>query len=51
MQKKGKLRIYAGRHTKSQDEHETAGNILKELRSATDDYKVPDDACPTYADI
>lgn len=31
-----------------QDEHETAGNILKELRSVTDDYKVPDDACPTY---
>ena len=31
-----------------EDEHEGAGNILKELRKITDDYKVPEDGCPTY---
>lgn len=32
----------------TEDEHEEAGGILKELRSITDDYKVPDDGCGTY---
>ena len=29
-------------------EHEAAGQILSELRSITNDYKVPDDACSSY---
>ena len=29
-------------------EHDTAGEILRELRSLTSDYKVPGDACPSY---
>lgn len=29
-------------------EHEAAGKILEKLRTATNDYKVPDDACGTY---
>ena len=33
----------------TEDEHEAAGGILKELRKITDDYKVPDDGCNTYA--
>ncbi|MTI81890.1 MAG: iron-sulfur cluster repair di-iron protein [Firmicutes bacterium] len=31
-----------------ESEHETAGNILKELRDITKHYSLPDDACPTY---
>jgi len=31
-----------------QDEHESAGNILKELRKVTHDYELPGDACRTY---
>lgn len=31
-----------------QDEHESAGNILKELRKVTRDYELPGDACRTY---
>lgn len=31
-------------------EHEAAGDILKELRKITEDYKVPDDGCSTYAE-
>lgn len=31
-----------------QDEHESAGNILKELRKVTCDYELPGDACRTY---
>lgn len=31
-----------------EDEHEGAGNILKELRKITEDYKVPEDGCSTY---
>lgn len=30
-------------------EHEAAGDILKELRKITEDYKVPDDGCNTYS--
>ena len=30
------------------DEHETAGNVLKELREVTADYTVPEDGCETY---
>lgn len=30
-------------------EHDTAGDILKELRKITQDYLVPADACGTYA--
>jgi regulator of cell morphogenesis and NO signaling len=29
-------------------EHETAGEILHELRAATSDYKVPTDGCFSY---
>jgi regulator of cell morphogenesis and NO signaling len=29
-------------------EHDTAGEILRELRSLTSDYKVPGDACASY---
>ena len=29
-------------------EHEAAGELLRALRDATNDYTVPDDACPTY---
>jgi len=29
-------------------EHDTAGDILRELRALTDGYKVPDDACISY---
>lgn len=31
-----------------ENEHEGAGNILKELRKITEDYKVPEDGCSTY---
>ena len=30
------------------EEHEKAGGVLKELRSLSGDYRVPEDACPTY---
>lgn len=29
-------------------EHDNAGEVLRELRSATSDYKVPEDACTSY---
>lgn len=29
-------------------EHESAGNALREMRKATEDYRLPDDACATY---
>ncbi len=29
-------------------EHDTAGNILKEIRRLSNDYKLPDDACATF---
>lgn len=32
----------------TEDEHEVAGNILKELRKITEDYRVPADGCGTY---
>jgi regulator of cell morphogenesis and NO signaling len=31
-----------------QFEHEEAGNILKKIRSLTNDFSVPDDACPSF---
>lgn len=31
-----------------EDEHTGAGDILKELRKVTDDYKAPEDGCNTY---
>lgn len=31
-----------------ENEHEGAGDILKELKSITNKYKKPEDACPTY---
>ena len=34
--------------TESEEEHELAGKILKELRQITDDYQPPADACTTY---
>lgn len=30
-------------------EHENAGGALEELRQLTDDYTLPDDACPSFA--
>ena len=32
----------------TEDEHDGAGDILKELREITEDYKVPEDGCGTY---
>ena len=32
----------------TEDEHETAGGVLKELRKVTDQYKIPDDVCGTF---
>lgn len=32
----------------TEDEHEGAGDILKELRKITKEYSVPDDGCRTY---
>lgn len=32
----------------TEDEHETAGNVLKELRKITNEYSVPEDGCSTY---
>jgi len=29
-------------------EHDTAGQILREMRAITSDYKVPPDACISY---
>jgi regulator of cell morphogenesis and NO signaling len=31
-----------------ESEHTAAGDILKEMRQITDQYRVPDDGCPTY---
>lgn len=33
----------------TEDEHETAGGVLKELRQITDNYTVPKDGCSTYS--
>lgn len=32
----------------TEDEHEAAGDILKELRNVTEDYILPNDGCTTY---
>ena len=32
----------------TEDEHETAGGVLKELRKVTQEYHVPEDGCSTY---
>ncbi|GAE86743.1 iron-sulfur cluster repair di-iron protein [Acetivibrio straminisolvens] len=32
----------------TEDEHDAAGDILKELRKTTNDYSVPNDGCNTY---
>ncbi|MFZ5988170.1 MAG: iron-sulfur cluster repair di-iron protein [Bacillota bacterium] len=32
----------------TEDEHETAGGVLKELRKITEEYKVPEDVCSTF---
>lgn len=32
----------------TEDEHETAGGVLKELRTITAEYKVPEDGCSTF---
>ncbi|WEK56009.1 MAG: iron-sulfur cluster repair di-iron protein [Candidatus Cohnella colombiensis] len=31
-----------------EDEHEACGVILKQIRALTNDYEIPEDACPTY---
>ncbi|MDF2523165.1 MAG: ric [Clostridiales bacterium] len=33
----------------TEDEHETAGDVLKELRRITDGYRVPADGCTTFS--
>ena len=33
----------------TEDEHETAGDVLKELRKITEEYCVPEDGCTTYS--
>lgn len=32
-------------------EHDTAGDILKEMRRLSNDYTIPDGACPSYAGL
>lgn len=32
----------------TEDEHDTAGDVLKEIRKITDGYKIPEDGCSTY---
>lgn len=32
----------------TEDEHDSAGDVLKELRKITDDFEVPEDGCNTY---
>ena len=32
----------------TEDEHDNAGDILKEIRALTNQYQLPDDACPTF---
>lgn len=34
--------------TNLEDEHEVAGQVLSRMRAATEDYKVPPDACTTF---
>ena len=31
-----------------ENEHESAGEILVQIRKVTGDYTLPDDACPTF---
>jgi regulator of cell morphogenesis and NO signaling len=33
----------------TEDEHETAGGVIKELRKITSEYKLPEDACGTFS--
>lgn len=33
----------------TEEEHEAAGDVIKELRNITDQYRVPEDGCSTYA--
>ena len=33
----------------TEEEHEAAGDILRDLRRITDDYSIPEDGCNTYA--
>ncbi|PKM49353.1 MAG: iron-sulfur cluster repair di-iron protein [Firmicutes bacterium HGW-Firmicutes-7] len=32
----------------TEDEHDTAGDVIKEIRSITDQYKLPEDVCTTF---
>ncbi len=32
----------------TEDEHDTAGDVLKAMRKVTNGYKVPEDTCPTF---
>ena len=43
-----KLRQVMEQINETEDEHDTAGAILKELRVITNEYSVPDDGCATY---
>lgn len=38
-----------GNINETEEEHDAAGNILKELRKLTEDYKVPENGCGTYS--
>ncbi len=33
----------------TEDEHDTSGDVLKELRKITQEYKVPEDGCGSYS--
>ena len=33
----------------TEEEHETAGGVLKELRKITNEYEIPDDVCGTFS--
>ncbi len=42
------LNIAIGVIEELEEEHDGAGDILKELRQVTDDYKIPSDVCETF---
>ena len=43
------LNIAIGVIEELEEEHDGAGDILKELRQVTDDYKIPSDVCETLS--
>ena len=45
---KAKLEYVKEQIAETEEEHDTAGSILKELRNITHEYSVPEDGCATY---